>query len=295
MAATPAVVDADDLDRRQITFADGEDGRVYVHPSFDLPLPSVTTIIDERENAEKDDSIAGWQDYFDGSTQRQSPHHADQLAYKAARGTLGHYAILSKLDDSLERTAEEDDAEHLLKNWATERPTVADDDIDCTAPFGDPGAYEGEQAWSKCMRDINWTLKRFEEVANEHGINPDSVLTTEQYVFDTEYNYAGQFDLCYEDENGETVLADLKLSSGTRIDYKVQLAAYDSAFDRDIDRYQILRFHPDKQVVDIQDDGDWDRTVEGLRHEFLALADICHSRKTRPFSQSRLDEILAED
>jgi len=293
---TPTAVPVDDLERAEVAFADGTSGRLYYHPSMDQPVPSVTTVEDLRVDPDKEDALDGWRTAYDGTDKWSCPHWADQLAYKAARGTLGHYAILDQLD-TVARSEEEDDAEYKLKHWAEERPTVANrggtydnHDIpeEMLAPQGDPSHYEGEPAWDHCLRDIDWAIGEFGDVAEDYGITESSTIATEKYVLDEEIGYSGQFDLLYEAPDGAVVLGDLKLSSGIRIGYKLQLAAYANALDRHVDRLQVIRLHPDSQEVEVEGSRDWERSVTGLCHEFLGLTDRCHAEKIRPLDQQTL-------
>jgi hypothetical protein len=265
---------------------------------MDQPVPSVTTVEDLRVDPDKDEALEGWRTSYDGQDKWSCPHWADQQQYKANRGTLGHYAILNNLDD-VERSDEEDDAEYELKHWGEERPTVRcrGDEYegheipeDILAPMGDPSHHDGEEAWDKCIRDINWAINQFEDVAAEYGITDSSTIATEKYVLDEEIGYSGQFDLLYQAPDGATVLADLKLSSGIRIGYKLQLAAYANALDRHVDRLQVIRLHPDSSTVEVEDSRDWDRSVTGLCHEYLGLCDKAHSRLIRPLDQQTLME-----
>jgi hypothetical protein len=297
---TLGVVPPGELDRDTVEFADGTSGRVYFHDHLEQPVPSVTTVKSIRRDPDKDDAIDGWMDSYDGTDKWSCPHWADQKEYKANRGTLGHYAILSKLGD-LERSQEEDDAEYALKHWDEERPTIKHrggtyegDPIpaEMLAPNEADHAYhDGEDAWERCMRDINWVIREFNEVMQDKGITEDDVLDVEKYVIDEEFGYAGQFDLLYEDD-GDIVLSDLKLSSGIRIGYRLQLAAYANALDEHVDRLEVIRLYPDKQEVEIEDSRDWDRSVRGLCYEFLGLADRFHAEKLRPLDEDYLHDQL---
>ena len=125
-------------------------------------------------------------------------------------------------------------------------------------------------------------------MAEDYGITESSTIATEKYVLDEEIGYSGQFDLLYEAPDGAVVLGDLKLSSGIRIGYKLQLAAYANALDRHVDRLQVIRLHPGSQEVEVEDSRDWERSVTGLCHEFLGLCDRAHAEKIRPLDQQTL-------
>ena len=288
--------DPDDLKREEITFDGGDrDVRLYYHDSISKPLPSVTTITDERVDPDKDDAINGWKDFYDGQTERTSPWWKDQMVFKQYRGTLGHWAIQTQLAD-LPKGEEEHEAETALQNWADHRPSATDEDIPV---FGDPSHYDGEDAWDTAMRDINWVCNQFDSHEATPDIGPEETVCVEQFLYDTEYGYAGQSDLVYDDpETGERVLADLKLSSAVRHDYLLQLAAYARILDdnlgrsseesyrtpsssledeKGIDRLEVIRLYPDDRVVEVKTHDEWDRTWRGLEHEFLGLVDAMHA------------------
>lgn len=240
----------------------GEDRRIYYDESNERMGLSVSTVTDIRDNPEKKEALKGWRDSYDGSDEDSYPHYEEQKTYKQLRGTLGHYVILSNLGD-VPKGDEETEAEYTLKNWADERPSQTTDDV---SHIGDDHAYDGEQAWSKCMRDINWTTNEFLDIADDLGINPDSTIACEEYIYHKNPLYGGQFDLLYTAEDGVTTLCDLKLASGIRYEYKLQLAAYRRAILQsdegvladieEIPRLQIIRMHPDTGVVEVQTNDD---------------------------------------
>jgi len=242
-----------ELERDSIEIG-GEDRRIYFDRDSQRMGLSVSTVTDIRDNPEKKKALDGWRSTYDGSDEDSYPHHVEQMVYKQLRGTLGHYAILSNLGN-VPKGEEEYHAEKVLKNWDTERPSAQRDDV---THIGDDHSYDGEQAWSKCMRDISWVTSEFVDIAAELGINPDSVIATENYVSYDDPLYRGQFDLLYTDKDGVNTLCDLKLASGIRYDYKLQIAAYRNAilntegYPDSIPRVQIIRLHPDKEHIEIQ-------------------------------------------
>lgn len=149
-------------------------------------------------------------------------------------------------------------------------------------------------------------------------LDPQNVLAVEEYVFNTTDGYAGQYDLLYEypvDAEGNylpdtsvsaapdsrTVLADIKTSSGVRFDHKLQSAAYKRALEQrsppghgpQIDECEIIRLYPDDEVVELSRSPDWDRTLEGLEHQFLGLVDET-LHVTYPDSLNRAKRELSE-
>lgn len=260
-------VDPSDLDRDEVEFENGEEGRVYYDRELELICPSVTTVTNQRVDPDKKAAIQGWRDRYDGSSQYCSPHWEEQMKYKGWRGTLAHYNCLTTLGNIIagadnyfdevgdDRGYEEYRAEYKLKTY---------------------GEYNGDDAWDKAMREVHWVYKKFtEDVAPDLGITPESTIDVERYVLDTEFGYAGQFDLLYENKDGDVVLSDLKTSSGIREDYKLQTAAYAKALEKEtgitVDKTEVIRLYPDRKEVDIQDNEDWDRTIDSYYEQFLGL------------------------
>lgn len=240
----------DGIQRGKVPFDDGDKRRVYVDTVDETMGLSVSEINEFRDDPEKKAALENWRDVFDGSAEYAKPHWKEQGLYKRKRGTLAHYVLLSQLDD-IDKTDEERDAETTLKEWAERRPATTEDDV----PDVDyPHRYDGAQAWSRCMREINWAVNTFEDVAAEYNITPATTIDVEQYVVNESPLYGGQFDLLYD--SGETTLCDLKFSSGIRYGNKLQLAAYrnalldDERFPDEIPRVQIIRLYPDDREVE---------------------------------------------
>lgn len=242
----------DGIRRGKVPFPDGEDRRVYVDTRTRQMGLSVSEINEFRDDPEKDAAIEGWKEHYDGQYDYSSPHWKEQGLYKRKRGTLAHYVVLGQLAD-LDKTDEEEEAETVLKEWAERRPATTDDDIPSPK---DAHAYDGAQPWSQCMREINWAVNQFEDVATEYDISPETTHSVERYVVNSNPLYGGQFDLLYEPSNGPTTLCDLKFSSGIRYGNKLQLAAYrnallaDDRFPNDIPRVQVIRLYPDDEEVE---------------------------------------------
>jgi len=150
------------------------------------------------------------------------------------------------------------------------------------------------------MRGVKWSTRTFKQAiingsdpdeATVKGdsktldgrFSPENVIGVEQFVYDEDYGYAGQYDLLYyyidEEGNRRNVLADVKTSSAVRFDHKLQSAAYKRAVESSewgpdtIHECEILRLYPDKEVVEVSRSPQWDRTLDGLAHEFLGLCD----------------------
>lgn len=136
-------------------------------------------------------------------------------------------------------------------------------------------------------RDINYFVEAFDRMCEKMGVTEESVIAAEQYLFDDEYEYAGQVDLVYESPNGDTVVADLKTSSGCYIKHRLQGAAYAKAIERtdgfpnEVDRLEVWRMQPDKgeyvvhsgdETVPMHSDKYWEEEYDELWDEFASLA-----------------------
>jgi len=267
--------------------ADSDSIRVYYAPDSPAPpMPSVTTIKGVRVDPEKEDSLEGWRTRFDGQSAYGRPWYKDQKVFKGYRGTLIHFAILNELGDASGDTyfhdvgesdygKEEYWAEYCLKKWSRQAPSANSDEVPYVPRNNQ---YDGEHAWDKAMRGMRWATKAFKEQIIDTGhLRRENVIDVESFVFDTQYGYGGQFDLLYETDDGETILSDLKTSSAIRFGHKLQSAAYKRAVENErgitVDQTEVLRLHPDSETVEIERSDEWDRSLQGLQHEFLGLCD----------------------
>jgi hypothetical protein len=124
------------------------------------------------------------------------------------------------------------------------------------------------------------------------GINTDSAIAVEQYLFNNEHGYAGQVDLVYEDPNDCVVVADLKSSSGCYEKHQLQGAAYGKAIELSdnvavdsVDRLEVHRTHPrsGQMAVHTHSDADgkqqihttkyWNESYDDLWERFRQLAE----------------------
>jgi len=287
--------------------------RVYYCPELGLsPMPSVSVVKGLREDPDKEEGLQGWRDRFDGQSSWSRPWWNDQKQFKAVRGTLVHFAILNELGDASGETyfhkvgdsdwgLEEYYAEYTLKKWSKKAPSANTNEISFTPR---DNKYDGEHAWDKAMRGVKWATRTFKQAvidgSNPSGVtvprdttldgrfDPQNVINVEQFVYDEDYGYAGQYDLLYyyedEDGNRRNVLADVKTSSAVRFDHKLQSAAYKRAIESSswgpdtIHECEVIRLHPDKETVELSRSPDWDRTLAGLAFQFLGLVD--HAQHT---------------
>lgn len=99
--------------------------------------------------------------------------------------------------------------------------------------------------------------------------------------------------MTYEKPNGETVLCDLKTSSGIRWQYRCQLSAYANAIQPHgsygtdtvsnlsnnnksrypIDDLCIVRLHPDSKEFEIEWESDFNKSRSAYMDEFYELRD----------------------
>lgn len=305
---------------------DVDEIRVYYDPRGEMPpAPSVSVIKALREDSDKADMLEGWRQRYDGKSAWARPWYKDQKFYKGYRGTLVHFAILSALADKAVETHtdnhnpaldthldasgdtyyhtvgddgwgyEEYYAEYCLKQWSTKAPSANTDEI--RSP--QHNQYDGEHAWDRAVREMRWATQTFKtEFLDTGEIDPANVLAVEEFVCQPAHGYAGQFDLLYESE-GETILADLKTSSGVRFDHKLQSAAYVAAaeycLDVDIDACEIIRLYPDDEEVEVSHSDDWDRTIDGLKHQFFGLCDEAQQVAYTDTLQQAQDKLASAD
>ncbi len=302
----------DDLDHEDDRHSEGDQQiRVYYSPDDDLmPKPSVTTIKDLRVDPEKADAIEGWEQRYDGKSAYARPWWKDQMEYKGHRGTLVHFAILSAVGEQLNGDVdasgdtyyhevgddgwgrEEYESEYALKKWSKKAPSANTDRISFQPR---DNQYDGNHAWDTAVREMKWASAAFKARMIDGEPNPSlytqhhddspckgrlkdaEILGLEEFVYNTEYGYGGQYDLLYETADGCVVLSDLKTSSGVRFDHKLQGAAYklavESSMDVTVDETEVIRVYPDDEVVEVSRSSQWDRSLEGLEHQFLGLVD----------------------
>jgi hypothetical protein len=321
--------------------------RVYYDPTSDMPpSPSVSVVKELRVDPDKEAGLEGWRDRYDGQSSWARPWHEDQKTFKAYRGTLIHFAILSELGDAAGDTyyhtvgeddwgREEYEAEYNLKKWSRKAPSANTDEVPYTPR---DNQYDGAHAWDTAVRGIKWATRTFKqciidgtppESVTVHAdsapldgrLNPENVLAVEDFIYETEYGYGGQFDLLYEYHDGsdwQTVLADLKASSAVRFDNKLQLAAYKYAIEQrsdlpdtvdepaeetsttslsqgvEIDECEVIRLHPDSETVEVSRSPQWKRTLTGLEHQFLGLVDEAHTTQYPEALERARQKLMSE-
>ena len=257
-------VDGVAFDRDEVVI-DGDEIRLYERMSDGTQWPSVSTVVSQRDTPEKDEGIQGWRDFLNSRPDRPDPD--DVLSYKGWRGTLAHWKALKSLASYDLAGDEEVEAYEGLKGWE----------------------YRYEDALSRADDEVEWFTERFREMAEQEGIarfDDDGdviehrVKKVEQYVFDPEVGYAGQYDLLYEHADKGTVLADLKTSKSDSKaqlferkfpDYGLQLAAYARAANYDVDHVQLLWASPDTEEYAVVDEDEMPRSRASYETKFVAL------------------------
>jgi hypothetical protein len=235
-------------------------GRVY-KGNDGMDYPSVTTIIHENWNDHEGEGLRRWKEKMDGKGDR--PHHEDIREYAQHRGTLVHYTLLNPLTTEELWSEDEQSSLEALKDFGMYYYCKEEDP---------------KPAFKRYQKDLQWAKKQFELVKEEKGIDQFSTIRVEEAIYHNEPRYAGQFDLLYEDNEGDIVLADIKTSKRTRKSNRLQLSAYSNALDIDIDEHEIIKLHPDYEWVDsgykgykpveIDNSRDWGKSIEEYYEEF---------------------------
>lgn len=288
---------------------DGVDVRLYEYQSANLP--SVTTVLKTRD--EDKSNLEDWKDRNDGNGDRAFWEHL--FWYSRHVGTLGHWYALHELDPELEWTNDEEESKlELYRQFGDE---VKDDparEVLYSVLRGDRDKAGGTvQSWGefydqyqpyknaeyyrdhltrRAVEDIEFFKDAQKRLWRKLGITDDSVIAVEQFLFNDTHGYAGQVDLVYEDENGYTVVADLKSSSGCYDKHQIQGAAYGKAIEvspevdvDDVDRLEVHRAHPRTGQMAVHTHRDapgkqsihttkyWNESYDDLWDEFHTLAD----------------------
>lgn len=245
---------------------DGIDMRLYSKGADELP--SVTTILKTRDDDKS--NLNAWKDRNDGTG--NAADHEHLFWYSRHVGTLGHWHALSRLDDTLEWSADEQQSENELTNLYADE--VADDsarevlysimrgdknkaggEVSTWGEFYDrhppyqSGDYYADEIAAHAQRDVEFFADAQERLWSKVGV--ENIIAVEQFLFEETYGFAGQVDLVYEDRHGYTVVADLKSSSGCYDKHQIQGAAYARAVEREpsipvdsVDRLEVHRAHP---------------------------------------------------
>lgn len=169
--------------------------------------------------------------------------------------------------------------QHIVESWG--------DFYDLYTPHGSHDYYT-DALVEKAERDIEFFTDAQSRLWSKLGLTDENLVAVEQYLFNDRDNYAGQVDLVYED-GVDTVVADLKTSSGCYRKHKLQGAAYANAIEYSdnvdvdsVDRLEVHRAHPNsgemavhssENIRAVHTDQYWDDSYETLWKEFERLAD----------------------
>lgn len=235
----------------------------------DTVVFSVTTIIGKFLD-EDNTGLKIWKRRNDGSGNNADHEHL--LWYKTYRGTLCHYNALSTFEEHHSGTGMWGDGEREALNEMMRGPSTgtfdeaSHDNRDVVySILSDHGWVhsrdEFEHRWQDTgimdvqRVDTEYFMEAFETICNELGVDSGSVITVEHFLINKEYGYGGQCDLVYTDPNGETVIADLKTSSGLRLKHRLQAVAYKHAVEAaddipvdEIDRMEVWLINPENRT-----------------------------------------------
>jgi len=211
------------------------EGRFYT--DGESVYPSVTTVLSQDGEPQ---GVTAWKERNDGKG--GNPYWRDILEYKSARGTLIHYKCLNQFAD--------------VELWGENEYSATSN-------------LQASKSLTRFMRERSFATETFEAVAERRGITSDSVIDVEQFCVNPEVGYAGQFDLLYENVDGQVTLADMKTGKSVYPKYKYQLAAYANAIDVDVDRVEVIRINPDNHDHEVSSSDQWDLSIDRLFADFV--------------------------
>jgi len=250
---------------------------------------SVTTVLQHL-----DEDTTGLEYWKRNNQGHQDDFHWRHVFWLSGpRGTLCHWRCLEPLADRQLWGEEERDALQALRDGPEDGEfadashgmsdllysTLKNRDDELTRD-----TFCDEQDFTSVMlEDIGWAGAEFDTLKRELGIYEGSVIAVEQYLLNHKQGFGGQCDLLYESPSGETVLADLKTSSGLRQKHVVQAYAYAEAVENDpdlphtVDRCEVIRLSPDTREVrvhsserplHIADNADWFTTDNWFEDQY---------------------------
>lgn len=277
----PSRENDDDLEMVE-RYLDDDGDRHYTEDGEDVY--SVTTILDKTSG--RNYGLEKWREKNDGAG--DNAYWMDLLAYKRNFGTLAHNAVLAPLEhpDDPEKAWTSDEAESLK-----EIDSLARSNSVLYSLFKDRGWVSNQEAFGQYLdmrsdrlhdvfeKDMDYVQNKFEEIADERGINKDTVTGVEEMFVVPDHDdmngYGGQVDLLYEDpETGEHVVADLKTSKKVRKKHRLQVAAYAYAASNhpdlngeEVDRCEIIRVSPEQQDYEVKTVDDWEKYFDDFAYK----------------------------
>jgi len=247
-------------------YLDEKDRRHYQQNGDDVY--SVTTVLDKLEGEKW--YLKKWKENNDG--QGDNPYWKHILEYKQNRGTMAHYAALSRFREdlwsgdessSLGEVYDRIDDPAFLYSIAADRAWV-----NTTDQFEILQNRENIGLDEIFYQDMDYFVEEFDKICREKGINSNTVENVEEMFVvppNGEHNgYGGQVDLVYRDPiTGGKVVADLKTSKNVYDKHKYQGAAYATALEKlegeEVERAEIIRINPDQKEVEVQSFTDFDQ------------------------------------
>lgn len=237
----------------------------------DTRVMSVTTILKFLDEDKKGLEI--WKGRNDG--QGDNPYHQHLYWYSGRRGTMCHYQALCRLVDDKEELwgPEEREAMKEILHGPDEQTAAAWEAAGVPADtrsiaysvLANQGVVDSREQFDILFpdmdlidilkKDVDFFVDTFGEVCDVLGVDGESVVVVEKFLVNEDDGYGGQTDLVYVDPEGNTVVADLKTSSSLRQKHRLQAVAYSKAVEldedipvEDVDRVEVIRVQPDKQV-----------------------------------------------
>lgn len=199
---------------------------------------SVTTVLDDRKDKEKEENLQEWKDKNDGED--GTDHYEDLTEFYQDRGTLCHTKVQEKYSD---RKMWDKEHDRILDKWENYDGTIMNED-----------PYE------KLHNDVQ---KFVIEIHNLIDDKISEVLFVEEFCYDKDINVAGQVDMVYKNKDGDIVVLDFKTSRFVSYPYYLQSNTYansvESEIGEEVDKLQIARYNPEHndegELVTINRDG----------------------------------------
>jgi hypothetical protein len=245
-----------------------KDMRFYWKVDEKEPHPSVTTVMGFGTNSGKKMRINDWKQQYKDNPIR--------LRYHQSIGTWMHWVLLHTLGE-LPQSHEEHNSKRDLQRMSkiTEKTATPEwvEELDELPWWIEPFEVEDSLPYPDWVIDFDYSeVEKAEDWMqyqghrllnnNPHGAY-DKTVFVEKFVhhptietsFGTVGTYAGQGDLVYIDENGDTVMCDIKTSDEVHEAYYSQLMAYKKALEYhgyEIDRCEIVRADPVTQTTEVR-------------------------------------------
>jgi hypothetical protein len=263
---------------------------------------SVTTVLKFLE--EDETGLEIWKDKNDGKG--DNAHWEHIYWYSGPRGTLCHYQALKAYEDHYDGDGElwgEEEAEsmHAVLHGPKDGFEEASEDMDdiVYSIANNQGTVTSVDQYEHLFgnlrlvdilhEDLEYFVDKFNEIREELVAEP---IAVERFLLSDE-GYGGQCDLCYEDPDGNVVVADLKSSSSLRQKHRLQSVAYMKAVERDpempdeVDRVEVWRIDPDSKEFEVHTSS----VPEHARHLDWYSDDHFFDDKWGSFSYDSIDDM----